>query len=418
MKRLSIAILFIVAMFTGIVSCSNNSSTASYDADLQVKYENIPAEKNVYDALDETYEKVYMLDTDKWQGIMKGDDWNSNYVGNVLNENKEAYNLFVEAINKEYFQVPENTEGLEELLPWIFEYREMALLWDVKSKYEFKEGNVDKAIDIALSNIKFGARITEDKGGLIEQMIGLVIVDIGLNRIIDITSKADISKEQAKECISALSKYDDYRSGVAQSFRIEYCYLLVPELERFRGAKVNDITKIIKSLSVMSQDDINQPDTSHRSPELSIINEEASKKIAAEYIKEAIEWSEAGYFRDFDITNLDKIMGIIMADPDTYPIRNFIGRLMLRLLVPGTEGAIADNFKTMSKVSLVKTLMALKAYKKDYGSLPDNLDALVPGYINEVPKDYIDGGKVKYSRSDKVLYAGSGKMEVVFKIDF
>jgi hypothetical protein len=405
-------------MLTGVVSCSNNSTAASYDADLQIRYEDVPADKNAYNALDEMYEKVYIPDTDKWQDIMKGDAWDNNYVREVLERNKEAYSLFTQALDTEYFQVPEYTDGLEQLLPYVLNWREMALLWDVKSEYEFVQGNTGEAIDIALNNIKLGARASEAKGGLIEQMISLVIVDIGLNRITDITSNADISKEKAEKCINVLSKYDDYRSGLVQSYKVEYCYVIIPELKRFRGVKVGDLPKVIKALSHISQETIDQPDISQCGTGLSIINEEASKKIAAEYIKKAIEWSNADYFKDFNRTNHDKIMNVIMADSDTYPISNFVGRLILRLLVPGTEAAISDNFKIISKVSLAKTLIALKAYNGDNGALPDSLDALVPSYMSEIPNDYIDGGVVKYHRDDKVLYAGSADKKVFIKIDF
>ena len=422
MKKVSFVFINIVVVFTAAIYFSSFSFAASYDADLEIKYENIPAQKNAYHALEAAHEKIYIPDDEKWEAIEDEDDWDSDYVADVLDRNKEAYNLFKQALDVEYFQVPEYTDGLAQFLPYLFDWREMALLWDVKSEYEFKQGNTDEAIDIAINNVKLGARMTEAKGSLVEQMIGLVIIDVGLERIVVITTTADISKEQAQIYVKALSKYDNLRPGMVQAYKVEYFYAIVPELERLRGARIKDLSALIKSLNEMSEmtedEQIRQPDTSNYNSNYSIFNEEASKKVAADFYRELIKGAESDNYSELNSERYNELREFIMADSSTYPINNFAGRIILRLLLPGNETAILENFKVMSKASLVKALLALRAYKQDYGSLPYSLNALVPKYIDEIPKDYIDGEEIKYRRDDKVLYAGSGEKEVYIEIDF
>jgi hypothetical protein len=46
-----------------------------------------------------------------------------------------------------------------------------------------------------------------------------------------------------------------------------------------------------------------------------------------------------------------------------------------------------------------------RTYELDHGELPDSLDVLVPDYIDEVPKDMLDGRPMHYSREKKIIYS-------------
>ncbi|MGB9877802.1 MAG: hypothetical protein ACPLPS_08555, partial [bacterium] len=50
------------------------------------------------------------------------------------------------------------------------------------------------------------------------------------------------------------------------------------------------------------------------------------------------------------------------------------------------------------------TLLALRAYKKDKGHLPDNLSELVPEYLPEIPIDPFDGKPLRYSKEKRIIY--------------
>ncbi len=86
-------------------------------------------------------------------------------------------------------------------------------------------------------------------------------------------------------------------------------------------------------------------------------------------------------------------------------------------------------YRCKSSVSLHATrlLIALKCHKLETGALPDILDALVPKYIDEVPKDDFDGRPMRYLPERKIIYSvgkdlkdddGDEEADVVFPVDF
>jgi len=49
-------------------------------------------------------------------------------------------------------------------------------------------------------------------------------------------------------------------------------------------------------------------------------------------------------------------------------------------------------------------LLALRAYQKEKGKLPDSLNELVPEYLSHLPLDPFDGKPLRYSKEKKTVY--------------
>ena len=56
-------------------------------------------------------------------------------------------------------------------------------------------------------------------------------------------------------------------------------------------------------------------------------------------------------------------------------------------------------------VRATSTLIALKCYYEREKKLPDDLKALVPEFLEEVPRDPFDGESLRYSAADRILYS-------------
>lgn len=55
--------------------------------------------------------------------------------------------------------------------------------------------------------------------------------------------------------------------------------------------------------------------------------------------------------------------------------------------------------------------VALYQYERDHGTLPDNLQALVPTYMKELPRDYFDGRPLRYAKDKRILYSVGEDLE-------
>jgi hypothetical protein len=75
----------------------------------------------------------------------------------------------------------------------------------------------------------------------------------------------------------------------------------------------------------------------------------------------------------------------------------------------GWQPAVSLRFiKTDAFIRLARTACALERYRLAHGEYPQSLSLLAPQFITAVPNDVIDGGELKYRRTDDdrfVLYS-------------
>jgi hypothetical protein len=57
------------------------------------------------------------------------------------------------------------------------------------------------------------------------------------------------------------------------------------------------------------------------------------------------------------------------------------------------------------RAAATSTILALLAYEREHGSLPDRLDELVPGELSQVPIDDFDGAPLRYSRERRRVWS-------------
>jgi hypothetical protein len=78
----------------------------------------------------------------------------------------------------------------------------------------------------------------------------------------------------------------------------------------------------------------------------------------------------------------------------------FRGGLLTRMLLPGLSGCAPVAVEADARRDLMRVAVAAARYRADKGSLPKNLDDLVPQYLAVVPQDPFDGKPLKMARKD------------------
>jgi hypothetical protein len=58
-----------------------------------------------------------------------------------------------------------------------------------------------------------------------------------------------------------------------------------------------------------------------------------------------------------------------------------------------------------ASIAALQLKIALRLYEMKLGQLPDNLNALVPDYLPEIPKDPYDDQPFRYSKTKKKVWA-------------
>jgi hypothetical protein len=84
---------------------------------------------------------------------------------------------------------------------------------------------------------------------------------------------------------------------------------------------------------------------------------------------------------------------------------NAVGQLMFYTLVPTETAALAKKSQSDAQLQATRTILALRAYQLTHGTLPADLSALVPEFLDQVPTDDFDGQPLRYSRERKIVYS-------------
>ena len=98
------------------------------------------------------------------------------------------------------------------------------------------------------------------------------------------------------------------------------------------------------------------------------------------------------------------------GEPPAEPSRskswlNYGGETWHRNLTAGLSLLTAKRWGSDFTVRSTSVLLALRAYHIDHGRLPQHLDALVPDYLDAVPRDPWDGKPLRYSAARRQIWA-------------
>ena len=84
---------------------------------------------------------------------------------------------------------------------------------------------------------------------------------------------------------------------------------------------------------------------------------------------------------------------------------NVGGRILSEIAHPTMVALAPRRCVLHSRFSMAQALVALRAFHTEHGQLPDSLDALVPTYLDSVPRDWLGGGPIRYDRDRKRLWS-------------
>ena len=88
------------------------------------------------------------------------------------------------------------------------------------------------------------------------------------------------------------------------------------------------------------------------------------------------------------------------------PDPNAAGRTVVRGFLVMAQSTRSRTARTDLERSLTAGLIALECWKARHeDALPPSLDALVPEYLDAVPRDPYDGKPLRYSAEKRILYS-------------
>jgi hypothetical protein len=393
-----------------------------YDDDLKVQRIQIPEDKNALTffleavenldmpqrstALDrpvdkrpgETDDDVPQNERDLFDKIQAGKRWDGPFVEQVLKRNAEALALWEKGMAAPHFQTFEVKTCADEITH-VFSYLYFANLVTVRARAAAKRGDSEAALADGLKLVRFGRRIEGDKGCLVEYLVGLTIKNMGMEAIRQALLDSTLPPARLRYYARELAKYPIDVDGLADAFRNEYV-IQIEVIDGFASHKHSPASLI----SLLGS-------TPRWPSPYEVILWEAIRPIT--FKPEATRRTFAENAR-FGIQNVPKpFRDMAPEDPSIHDFSrvreafsgNLLGRECCRMLVGGAWGVLEQKCRANAQLAATRILLAMKAYKLDKGTLPKNLDELVPQYLDAVPIDDYDGKPMRYNAAKKVVYS-------------
>ncbi len=109
-----------------------------------------------------------------------------------------------------------------------------------------------------------------------------------------------------------------------------------------------------------------------------------------------------------DFSTLPKALKIVRSQIGAYCPKSLANQSPLNTHSNGQFGytlPLKHRCLMMTYYNLVKISVAITCFKQSHGKLPDSLEDLMPNYLKEIPIDPFGGGKLGYSKEDRIIYS-------------
>jgi len=330
-------------------------------------------------------------------------------VSEWLDNNAPAWQEFCKAIEMPYcyreynYDHPDETWILSVMLPHVPKLREIAVLGMSRWKHAVGHGNTDLALRDSITLVKF-SRHWQGRKNIIESLLGMTIGSLGCQGVLNVTESDDVTSAQLREMYESLSSA--YPNGyppielegekIMLMDVIQHCFTdgglggghLVPR----------DLRMIMHVEDLVDFDDLKTMLLVVSGTLVHAGRDDVIAKTNEVYEKFEVLSVMSPFERKMSDVTFDDVF---LKLPE---YRYFLLHAMLPSL-----GRVTDvRFENKAFYEATLTVLAVKQWQLETGSLPANLNVLVDaGLLSELPEDpYSDCSLVyRIDGDDFVLYS-------------
>ncbi len=299
-----------------------------------------------------------------------------------------------QASRRPYADVPINYEdgfnSTSSLFPILAELKRCTQLLELRAAAELADGQSAKALEDVKLSLYLNNSL-RNSPFLISQLVRIAIVNIAIQPIWEGLTEHRWSDEQLVELDAELSKMD-FLADFEFSMRGERAFAIA-SFENQRRTRE------------MTSDD---PETgSYLTNKLTLMpdayfyqNELAFAQLDQQLLLPLVDTNSRIVFP----AALQKANNYVQTELKHYSLY----KVQALMSFPASSSCFEKFSLTQSRIDLARVACALERYRLAHGEYPQNLDALAPQFIAEVPHDIIGGGPLHYHRTDDgqfILYS-------------
>jgi hypothetical protein len=385
--RIFLGFLAVLLLLFGVVFLRSLIPVTVQDQELQLVRANIPQGSNAFDVLQAATNNLWWPKDQERQisDLAKDTNWDDVLASTVLASNRETLAGWDAAVKLPDLQVPE-VPTADDLLPYLSEWKKLAMLAEVRENVLLHNGQDKEAFDQIVNHVQLGQRMQNSHGVLIVYLVGTAVHAMGLNQMQHWVGKTHLTPDQLKDYIRQLALDPDAEGAAfANTIKAEY------QLQ-------------IKMLDAMRQGKITNSDPSdyhpHPSRLLPLFNFSQTKALFAEEDLKLVK-ATPHHFNEAklpDVNSRSSVAAMFLSG-------NGIGQILYYMTLPAIIPSLAKKSQSDVQLQATRTILALRACQLTHGKLPPDLNALVPEFLDAVPVDDFDGQPLRYSAEKKIVYS-------------
>ncbi|MBI4583937.1 MAG: hypothetical protein HY717_07935 [Planctomycetes bacterium] len=267
----------------------------------------------------------------------------------------------------------------------------MTYLVSCRQRLLFESGNEKEALQEAVKLIRFGHRIENSQGPLVNYLVAIAIRATGVQDLRRWLRRTGVVIEDLKPLIEEVGRYPVSAGAYGENLKVEYI-LLVGALDQAADGNLQELQ--MGNLGLGGYIVTRKP----------FLKPQETKRLLVEDMRQMIEnGSKVAVERK--AIEFEKKYGPMEGYKSVKSLNNGVGKIILGFLLPTLWHSVLEKDKAEFYMAALQAELALRCHRLARGRLPESLEALVPEYLPAVPLDPYDGKPLKYDPAKRILYA-------------
>ena len=362
-------------------------------SDLSPKISPAPEEQNAYTHLIAAANALVLPDDPSVISANINDKQiDNNDISAIIANNQPAFFLIDRALKFDRCQAPElgNSADMDS-------FYQIGLLLAARAGHYRRTDQLDRSTSACTSLLRMGDMIHSDARNLSAYGVGITLLQTGLEQASFLAGCKTASSSDLKLLTNALAALRPLDQGLTRAVQFQF-QTVADAIEKFKSRGL--------SLEKTISDSDGIPFILRKTTWFPgyFFKENETKQTLAKLYRDTIHNIPLVY-ADMNLYNPEEYLGLTGSKTSFVLRPNFVGRIFYAFTTPELNTFLEGKCQMEGTVRATQLVVAIKAFQKTTGVLPDRLASLCPAYLKTVPLDPFDGLPFRYSRAKEIIYS-------------
>ena len=350
-------------------------------SDLLMDTVEVSDEDNAFTCFREAAEKFeWPADESRVNSILLDGEWDDAFVADLLSRNAETLAQLGRGLTCPAYQ-PYGDSTSRPPTPSFLWADGMSWLMTLKAMQEQRAGRTERIWQSCFDQCRLGSLIAAHPRATVEYMLGLIVLARGFDEAERLLRESSPDEAELVELLNQLNRIGPQDQGLVRVVKAYFQFL--------SDAIDNSGSGTARA--------------SQRGGRL--LRPNRTKDTCAQFCRTVIQDASRPYTQvHLPVVQPVRIDGIhrylLFLRPDSED------RLFVKLLLSPDQmkGLLTSKCNAQGHLDGLRLVVACLLYEIRHGQLPETLDALVPEYLGEVPRDPFDGKPFRYLPTRAAVY--------------